>query len=251
MIWPSDIPISIRRATYSGIPNAQVQIASARLPQIGTVARDADGNFIAGPIPGLGGPFDTAASFVRAWASRVAYPYDEEYIRRNVPPPLVDEIVRGVSGLPSRVAKLAAAGTYFTAEGPFPVRHADLYHSNIIVTKTFDVLGVIDWEGAHTVPWELVDAPRFLTTVPRRLNPPDMYREGRPLDKDEASRWEDREAYAEMVYQAELAANADHKLSGVLADSDAQDLAGTLHLFTEGKLGLYGQALEYFESKIS
>ncbi|TID06559.1 hypothetical protein CH35J_000295 [Colletotrichum higginsianum] len=164
-----------------------VQIASARLPQIGAVTRNAEERFTVGPIPGIGEPFDTAASFIQG---------------------------------------------------------------NVIVTKAYEVLGVVDWENAYTVPWELVDAPWFLSTVPRLLNRPDQYDdEGRPLDKDEAGQWADEEAYAEMVREAELDAHADINLSQMLADRDSQVLASTIHRFTQGKMGFYGRVLDYVDAK--
>ncbi|KAI5861921.1 hypothetical protein GGS23DRAFT_573791 [Durotheca rogersii] len=244
------IPRQYRQTFYRSMAAAHVQIASARLPQIGTVTRDAYGGFIVGPIPGIGGPFETAASFIQAWAATIKYPYNEDYLRQSVPSSVVDEILKGVDEFPGRLAKLASSGKYFTSKGPFPIRHADLFHSNVIVTKTFNVLGVIDWEGACTVPWELVDAPCFLSTIPRLLNPPEQYDEaGRPLDSDEVGMWADEEAYAAMVREAERNAHADHRLSNMLADKDAQDLARTIHLFPQGKAGFYGRALDYFENK--
>lgn len=203
-----------------------------------------------GPIPGIGGPFDTAAAFIQAWAANCKYPYSENYLRKCIPPLFLDEILTGVDEMPTRLMKVAKSGRYFTSEGPFPIRHADLFHSNVIVTKEFDVLGVIDWEGACTVPWELIDAPCFLRTVPRLLNPAEQYDEaGQPLDKDEIGRWADEELYTAMVREAELEHHADHRLSQILGNRDAQDLAGVVHLYSQGKMGFYGRALEYFENK--
>jgi len=51
-------------------------------------------------------------------------------------------------------------------EGPFLQYHDDSLHSNIIVDKNFSVAGIIDWEGACTVPWELVAFPEFLQAIP-------------------------------------------------------------------------------------
>lgn len=168
----------------------------------------------------------------------------------SLPTTLADEIVTGVNELPSRLASLAARGKLFLEEGPFPVRHPDLFHSNVIVTETFDVLGVIDWEGAYTVPWELIDPPSVVVTVPRRLNPPEQYDEaGLPLDADQMGAWEEERAYADMVRAAEIDAGADDRLSRVLANRDLQDLAGIVHLFTQGKMGFYGRALDYLESR--
>lgn len=167
-----------------------------------------------------------------------------------MPPLLIDEILKGVKEFPRRVAKLASSGKYFTSVGPFPIRHADLFHNNIIVTKAFSVLGIIDWDGACTVPWELVDPPCFLSTVPHLLNPKEQYDEtGRPLDPDEATRWAEKDAYAKMVREAEQNTNTDHRLSGVLLDKDIRDLGAVIHLFGQGKMGFYGRVLDYFEAK--
>ncbi|KAH8749743.1 hypothetical protein F5883DRAFT_648046 [Diaporthe sp. PMI_573] len=68
------IPRQFRQTFYNSTAAAHVQIASARLPQIGAVSRDTSGNFILGLIPGLGGPFNTAALFIQAWAARVRFP---------------------------------------------------------------------------------------------------------------------------------------------------------------------------------
>ncbi|KAI1382560.1 uncharacterized protein F4822DRAFT_423470 [Hypoxylon trugodes] len=111
-------------------------------------------------------------------------------------------------------------------------------------------LGVIDWEGAYTVPWELSDAPLFLKTVPRLLNLPEQYdKAGWPLDKDEIGRWEDERTYSTMVQEAEQNVRTDNKLSRMLINRDIQDLAGIIYLFMQGKMGFYGKALDYFESR--
>lgn len=48
-------------------------------------------------------------------------------------------------------------------------------HSNIIVDEEYAVLGIIDWEGASALPWELVEHPLFLKTLPRTFSTPDVY----------------------------------------------------------------------------
>ncbi|GKT71525.1 protein kinase-like domain protein [Colletotrichum tofieldiae] len=143
-----------------------------------------------------------------------------------------------------------AAAHQFTRKGPFPIRHNDLFHSNVIVTKDYGVLGVIDWENSYAVPWELINAPWFLNTVPRLLNRPDQYdNAGRPLAKDEAGQWADEEAYADLVREAELDARTDHKLSQILSNRNSRAMAAIIHLFSQGKMGFYGRVLDYFEAK--
>ncbi|KAI0105193.1 hypothetical protein F4776DRAFT_647632 [Hypoxylon sp. NC0597] len=243
------IPLQYRQTFYRSMAAAHVQIASARLPLIGTVSRDADGNFTVGPIPGIGGPFDTAASFIRAWAANIKYPYSEADLRKYINSPLIDEVIKGTYELPTRLANLAVSGKRFTRPGPFPIRHPDLFHNNVVVTESFDVLGIIDWGGAYTVPWELIDFPCFLSTVPRLLNPPSQYNEaGQPLNPNEIGMLADEKDYVAMVQEEEQRSKVDSMLSQTLADRDTQDLAGIVHLFPQGKMGLYGRALDYFEN---
>ncbi|KAJ5740553.1 hypothetical protein N7493_000425 [Penicillium malachiteum] len=42
-----------------------VQLTSLRLPKIGTIIQNHEGEYESGPIPGIGGPFDTATKFLR------------------------------------------------------------------------------------------------------------------------------------------------------------------------------------------
>jgi hypothetical protein len=47
--------------------------------------------------------------------------------------------------------------------GPFSLYHDDFLYSNIMVDEnSFDVTGIINWEGVYTVPWELIGFPEFL-----------------------------------------------------------------------------------------
>ncbi|TQN64536.1 hypothetical protein CSHISOI_10890 [Colletotrichum shisoi] len=236
------IPLQNRLVFYRTMAAAQVQIASARLPQIGSVIRNKDGSFSVGPIPGIGGPFKTAASFICAWATKATFPLSEAELRNEVPTEFVEEIIEGTSQFPSRLAGLARSGKHFTREGPFPIRHPDLFHSNVIVTEAYKVIGVIDWENSYAVPRELVDTPWFLSTVPRLMNRPENYNTiGRPLNKDESRKWADEEHYTGLVRDAELDADADHYLSEILANRNSRDMAAAFHLFSQGKIGLSHQ----------
>lgn len=150
--------------------------------------------------------------------------------------------------MPDRLASIS--DKCFTSTGPFPIRHPDLFHNNVIVTKSFDVLGIIDWESASTMPWELIDFPCFLQTVPPIINPPDQYNElGQPYDIDEIGRWADEDMYVAMIEEAEHNAGTDSMLSQTLGNRGTQELANVIHLYERGKIGLYGRALDSFESR--
>lgn len=48
--------------------------------------------------------------------------------------------------------------------GPFPLCHLDLHHGNMLFDNDYNLVGVIDWSQAQTVPQErLVVCPEFIT----------------------------------------------------------------------------------------
>jgi hypothetical protein len=57
---------------------------TVRMPKIGSIFKRHDGTCDIGPIPDLGGPFDTATAFFRAWAARAKFPTSEENIRKSM-----------------------------------------------------------------------------------------------------------------------------------------------------------------------
>lgn len=67
------------------------------------------------------------------------------------------------------------------------------------------------------------------------------------MNQDEIENWEDEDVYATLVREAERKACADQKLSRTLADRESRDLAAPVHMYSQGKLGLYGRALDYYE----
>lgn len=56
-----------------------------------------------------------------------------------------------IVNFPPKVGELASD---ITAQdlGPFPLFHVDFGHNNIVVDDDYNVLGVIDWEHAYSVP---------------------------------------------------------------------------------------------------
>ncbi|KND89254.1 hypothetical protein TOPH_06170 [Tolypocladium ophioglossoides CBS 100239] len=76
------IPTQYRRQFYRSVATCHVQITSLRLPKIGTIVRNREGEYESGPLPGIGGPFNTAAAFFEAWADNVKFKWDNETIGR-------------------------------------------------------------------------------------------------------------------------------------------------------------------------
>ncbi|KAL4945884.1 hypothetical protein BDV06DRAFT_229742 [Aspergillus oleicola] len=226
--------------------------------QIGTVLnfKNDDGNesFDIGPLPGIGGPFSTAHEFFEAWAvyAESRFPQSESEIRECMRgSPFEEEIMKSISAFPKRLRELAAQGRISIPEyntGPFPLYHPDLYHSNIIIDDAYKILGVLDWEGACSVPWEIVQPPLFIHNLPRAMDDPENYDvDGWPKDEDTRVRVEERGEYVGFVREMEQETGTDGRLSNVLGNGNLQGLAYAVQVFLDpGKMGFYTRVLDLF-----
>jgi phosphotransferase family enzyme len=199
---------------------------------------------VLGPDDVLGGPFDTAASFLEAWADSAKFKRDNETITRMMQrgPISAEEIINIVNEVPSQIK--AIAGQFpFRNEGPFPLCHNDFFHSNIMVDETnLNVTGIIDWEGACTVPWAPIAYPDFYQALPRSFDLPEKYdQDGQPCTEDVKQRWRERHDYCDMVKAAE---DEDTLLSASLENTLNQTLAYTYGVYTNGKLGFFNAVSE-------
>ncbi|KAH6634628.1 hypothetical protein B0J18DRAFT_471501 [Chaetomium sp. MPI-SDFR-AT-0129] len=245
------IPAQYRPQFYRSVAACHVQITSLRLPKIGTIVRNRDGGYELGPLPGIGGPFNTAAAFFEAWADNVKFKWDNETIERMMKggPIPADRMVSIINKFPSQIKAMSSRLSPGN-NGPFPLCHDDFLHSNIMVDESnFNVTGIIDWEGACTVPWELIAFPEFLEAMPVSFDLPQNYgSDGQPLDEDERQTWRERQEYIEMVRSAEL---EDHVLSTCLGSNRSQALAYAYGAFTStGKLGFYDRVVQEVEREI-
>jgi hypothetical protein len=213
------------------------------------IVRNREGGYEAGPIPGIGGPFDTATAFFEAWADTVKFKWDKETIGRMMQrgPIPAERMIAMIDQFPSQIKAMASRLSRSHNEGPFPLCHDDFLHSNIMVDeKSFNVTGIIDWEGACTVPWELVAFPEFLQAMPASFDLPQKYDgDGQPLDPEIMETWRERGEYVEMVKSVEV---DDTLLSTCLGSNRSQTLAYTYGAYTSiGKLGFYDKVVEELE----
>jgi len=134
-----------------------------------------------------------------------------------------------------------------------PLYHPDFRHSNFIIDKDYNILSIIDWENASSVPWDVVGFPLFLSTTPAPMDAPWNYDDlGRPKDPSTAGLWEERAEYVLRVREAEVTNGLDGRWSNVLADRASQDLAGALKLYADpGKIGFYCRVLDSMEAASS
>lgn len=223
-------------------------MSSIRFPKIGMITKRDDGSYDVDAIPGLGGPFETAAEYFAAWINHAKFPLSDIFIRSTLPPDLQDEIIASIRDFPQR---LKDSLKYLNSPGPFPLAHPDLWHSNVIIDEDYNVLSIIDWENAGTVPWEAVQFPLFLFTVPPPMDAPWNYdSEGVPVSEDTRKLWDERKTYVQSVSEAEEESGSDHRLSAVLASGDLQNVATALKFYVDnGKIGYYCRVLDQFDQR--
>lgn len=226
-----------------------MQLSRVKLPKIGTlVSLNADGTYQQGPVPGLGGPFNTATEFFQAWSAKAKFGTTEGKLR-EASGPYAAEIIASVSSFPQAISRLAHRLSVLD-HGPFPLCHGDFGHNNVIVDDSYRIIGVIDWETAFAGPWEIFgDYPLTISTVPPAMDGPGNYNEdGSPNDADLAQKYMDQKAYVAAVTREEdRIGEITHRLSEALRDSKRQHLATAMRLFQSGKAGWYGKLIHPFE----
>ena len=223
----------------------QTEITSILFPKIGSIIRLPNGTYDVGPLPGLGGPFDTVTDYLRAWGQTAKFYHPISKIKEACGD-LADEVRASTLGFPAKVAELATTTIPTRNQGPFPLLHPDFGHNNIVVDDNYHVLGVIDWEHASSMPWETVDFPLLLSLVPRLMDASWNYDvDGTPKDEGTRAKIEDRRGYVDAVKEVERRKGREGTLSAVLGDQAGQDLATAMRLYVnDGKMGFYSRVLD-------
>lgn len=206
---------------------------------IGKIIKLPDGTFSTGELPGIGGPFETAAEFFCAWADNSKFPFGEAFIRERTPKTAVDEIIGSIQSFPTRLSEFARGYTF--QSGPYPLIHSDLYSSNVLVDSKCRVKGVIDWENAIVGPWEVVEFFKDLSIVPPVMDGP-FYRE----QQSDQEKIAERKRYVQAVKERERARQLDSRLSETLDNWNTQNLAHAIWLYLEGRIGFYSRIIDSF-----
>lgn len=207
-----------------------------------------DGTYRQGPLPTLGGPFDTAADFFRAWSTKVGFGLSEGELR-DAAGPYADEILNSLSTFRKWVNDNAECLSVNNT-GPFPLCHGDFGHNNIVFDDRYRLLGVIDWETAFAGPYEVsCEFPLSISVVPPAMDVPWKYDEtGCPKDQEDRQKFADRASYVAIVRQKEeeRGLTEGYSLSAALEDSQRQFVTSAMRLYQSGKPGWYSKVAEEF-----
>ncbi|WDK21047.1 hypothetical protein CGRA01v4_12336 [Colletotrichum graminicola] len=214
---------------------------------IGTiVSRNKDGTYRQGPIRGLGGPFNTATEFFKAWAAKSTFGMTDENLR-TASGQYADEIIPSVSSFPKSITNLA---TRLSAHdhGPFPLCHGDFGHNNIIVDDEYCVLGLIDWEASFAGLWEMfADSPLTLLMVPPAIDVLWNYNDqGDPVTDELREQLADQKSYVAAVKEVEDSTGTGNLLSDGLKDWRTQQLVTAMRLYQRGKVGRHSKLINEF-----
>ena len=123
----------------------------------------------------------------------------------------------------------------------------------MIVDDDYNILGVIDWEHACSVPWECVYFPITMLVVPAPMSPPYFYdKYGIATDAETRSEICEQATYINTVREVEQSKGLSSFLSATLANREVQYLAYAMKLYTEdGKFGFYTNVLDPYHKKRS
>ncbi|KAK0368394.1 hypothetical protein CLIM01_14249 [Colletotrichum limetticola] len=241
------VPPRYKQEFIRCLAQMHVQLATVQLPMIGAiVSRNGDGTYQQGPIPGLGGPFNTATEFFKAWAAKATFGMTDEKLR-TASGQYADEIIPSVSSFPKSISNLASKLSA-RDHGPFPLCHGDFGHNNIIVDDEYRVLGLIDWEASFAGPWEMfADYPLTLSMVPPAIDVPWNYNEqGDPVTDDLKQQLADQQSYVAAVKEVEDSRGTGYFLSDALKDRKRQQLVTAMRLYQIGKVGWYSKMIDEF-----
>ncbi|KAK3377280.1 hypothetical protein B0T24DRAFT_620845 [Lasiosphaeria ovina] len=141
------IPAQFEEKFWRQMAKVMLQLASVRLPEIGSIIRDQSGSFVVGPLIETGsGPYDSAAQFYAEYPKALSESHrEQEQVRGQ------DELVQAFQSLAASFPPPAERGGDGPAEG-FGLANYDLNPNNILVDRDFNVLAVIDWDSVVSVP---------------------------------------------------------------------------------------------------
>ncbi|KAI9784714.1 MAG: hypothetical protein M1816_000717 [Peltula sp. TS41687] len=93
-------PLQFKARFHAAQADIQVQMSAIRFPKIGAIIKCRDGTYSVGPLPGIGGPFDSAAQFFEAWATKAKFPYMIDWEIAFIVPWEMVEFAKDVSIVP-------------------------------------------------------------------------------------------------------------------------------------------------------
>lgn len=191
----------------------------------------ANGGIDIGPLPssfGFDGPFDSTADYFRSWAS-----HNTKFKNlHKLPEPILRQ---AAESFPRRLNLTIEKLIPSDHSSNYPIVHPDFLLHNILLNDEYDIMGIIDWEYAHSAPIEV-----FAT----RTN---MYASFDP-ERTALSWSEDERQYLADIASHEEGNKSSQKLSKITGNP-LGELGLCMQLFEEGRAVRFDLVLDRIESK--
>lgn len=147
--YPGDhegIPAQFEEKFWRQVATVMLQLASIRLPKIGSIFRDETnpGSFVVGPFIDTGsGPYDSAADFYADYPVALSKSLGRQPVGGQ------EELVQAFQSLAASFPPTTQTDS--SASG-FGLANYDLGPNNFLVDREFNVLAIIDWDTVIAVP---------------------------------------------------------------------------------------------------
>ncbi|KAI9163363.1 hypothetical protein HJFPF1_04971 [Paramyrothecium foliicola] len=214
-------PVKYVPNLYSGLAGHVAEISSLRFSKIGAI-QFKNNRFEIGPIPGWGGPWDTAAEFFEAIANICSHIYSKGH----------------------RDQACGDSPRYAFPRRAISPYHRDLSSHNVVVDPDCNILGILEWHMAQTIPWEVAE---FCDEIASSFN---ELTSGQPDPNHGNIELYAKTDFHKILRQAEEERNLDHKASEAQATQKFRTLAYAFHnrvaYCVEGN---YYEVLKLFEGE--
>ncbi len=218
-------------------------MATASINKLGSLVLGPNGTIDIGPLPasfGFEGPFTSAADYFLSWAAHAKFGNLDFLHDRVEDNDGLRSLKRAVISFPSRL-KLAvekrSSRNPTVYENRYPIVHRDFLPHNILFDDTYNIVGVIDWEFAHSAPLEVFTA---LTNMYSCFDSKTLHA---VTDRDEEGR-----QYIKDVIDEEKDIRQGCKLSQTFG-SILGDIGLCMTYFEEGRAVSFGELLDRFETE--
>ncbi|KAI9742400.1 MAG: hypothetical protein M1818_003933 [Claussenomyces sp. TS43310] len=220
----------------------QCQMATASISKLGSLVLGPDGTIDLGPLPasfGFQGPFTSEVEYFLSWAAHAKFgnldflrdqPEDNDKLR---------SLKRAAISFPVRLkaaVEQRASRSSIGYETSYPIVHRDFLLHNILFDDTYNVVGVIDWEFAHSAPLEVFAA---LTNMYSLFDSETLH----VVNRDEEGR-----QYIEDIIDREKDFGQGCKLSQTFG-SILGDIGLCMTYFEEGRAVSFGELLDRYEAE--
>ncbi|KAI9789351.1 MAG: hypothetical protein M1816_006240 [Peltula sp. TS41687] len=234
---PSVLACEQRAKVQRSIALLQYQMATVSLSKLGSLVLKADGTVEIGPLPasfGFQGPFTSPAGFFISWAAH-AKSASSAFLHDQFEDDLtLRDLKQAVISFPSRLKETMEQRPPSACETGYPIVHRDFLMHNILFDDAYNVVGVIDWEGAHSAPFEVFAALTNLYSC-FDLKTVQAIPDGE----------EDGRSYIEDVMDQEMMMSGEPKLSAAFA-SILGDIGHWMISFEEGKIAPFTDVLDRY-----